>query len=309
MQKLIVIAGPTAVGKSAVALELAKRLQSEIISADSVQVYRGLDIGTAKPSAAEQAQVPHHLLNIKDPHETYTVAEFQKDARLAIAQVHQRSKVPLLVGGTGLYLRAVVWGFAFSESGINHALRKKLRSIAEINGPEVLHHQLQAVDPQTARQLHPHDLRRVIRALEVYAQNRRPISEQVEKTPTKPVYDTVQFVLTRSRETLYERIEARVEAMIEAGLIREVQFLLATGVSPEAKAMQSLGYKQIAAYLTGQMPLVEAIERIKRDTRRFAKRQLTWFRREKEMHWINLDDLQLNEVVKNISNSLAGNYF
>lgn len=306
MQKLIVIAGPTAVGKSAVALELAKRLQSEIISADSVQVYRGLDIGTAKPTAAEQAQVPHHLLDLRDPQEAYTVAEYQQDARAAIAQVHQRGKIPLLVGGTGLYLRAVVWGFAFSDSGINHELRKKLRSFAEKEGPEALHRKLIDVDPQTAHKLHPHDLRRVIRALEVYAQNRRPISEQVEKTPAKPVYDTVQFVLTRPRESLYQRIEARVDNMIAAGFVREVQILLAKGVSPEVKAMQSLGYKQIVAYLTGQLTLAEAIELIKRDTRRFAKRQLTWFRREQEIQWLDIEGMHLNEVVENISTSLAG---
>ena len=308
MQKLIVIAGPTAVGKSAVALELAKQRQGEIVSADSVQVYRGLDIGSAKPSAAERALIPHHLLDIRDPQDTYTAADFQADARTAIKQIHQRGKIPILVGGTGLYLRAVVWGFAFSKSGINPELRNKLRKLAEMEGPEYLHRQLKAVDPESARKLHPNDLRRVIRALEVYAQNRRPISEQVQKTPTQPVYDAAQFVLTRSRESLYRRIEARVDAMLEAGLIREVQTLLAKGVPPETKAMQSLGYKQIVAYLTGRLTLPEAVEQIKRETRRFAKRQLTWFRKEKEMQWLNIDGMTVKQVVEKISTALAGNY-
>lgn len=301
MQKLIVIAGPTAVGKSAVALDLAKKIGGEIVSADSVQVYRGLDIGSAKPSWEERAQVPHHLLDIVDPEENYTVADFQRDATRAINEIHARGKLPLLVGGTGLYIRAVVRGFAFTEYGINQELRRKLQKIAAAEGPEVLHAELAKVDPKTAQRLHPHDLRRVIRALEVFLQSKTPISQQEENTPPQPVYDAVLFCLTRPRPVLYRRIEERVDAMISAGLVEEVKNLLAQGVSPHAKAMQSLGYKQIVAYLQHKTSLEEAISLIKRDTRRYAKRQLTWFRKEK-MIWLDLEQFgKIEEVTEKIS--------
>ncbi|NLZ38723.1 MAG: tRNA (adenosine(37)-N6)-dimethylallyltransferase MiaA [Firmicutes bacterium] len=300
MKKLIVIAGPTAVGKSAVALALAQKIDAEIISADSVQVYKGLDIGSAKPTAAERRQIPHHLLDIKDPGENYTVADFQKDAMAAIDNITTRGKIPILVGGTGLYIRAVVWGFAFSESGVNHALRQKLRAIAKREGSQALYQRLLAVDPQAAKKIHPNDLRRIIRALEVYKQSKKPISEQVLQTPQRPVYQAKQFILTMERELLYKRIEKRVDKMIADGFVLEVQRLLAKGVPPNAKAMQSLGYKQIVSYLLGQLPLAEAIEQIKRETRRFAKRQLTWFRREKEATWIRMDNINPNEAAENI---------
>jgi len=304
VQKLIVIAGPTAVGKSAVALHLAKKINGEIVSADSVQVYRGLDIGSAKPTAEERAQVPHHLLDIVDPEENYTVADFQRDATRAINDIHRRGKLPLLVGGTGLYIRALVRGFAFTEYGINKELRKKLQKIAASEGPEVLHAKLAKVDPQTAKKLHPNDLRRVIRALEVYLQSKTPISQQAENTPRRPVYDTISFCLTRPRPILYRRIEERVDAMIAAGLVEEVKQILAQGTSPQAKALQSLGYKQIVAFLQKQISLEEAIRLIKRDTRRFAKRQLTWFRKE-EMIWLDLEQYRnLDEISEKISTYL-----
>jgi len=304
VQKLIVIAGPTAVGKSAVALNLAKKLGGEIVSADSVQVYRGLDIGSAKPSKEEQAQVPHHLLDIVDPEENYTVADFQRDASNAISDIHRRGKLPLLVGGTGLYIRAVVRGFAFTEYGVNKNLRSKLQKVAATEGPEALHARLAKVDPKTAEKLHPNDVRRVIRALEVYLQGKTPISQQEENTPRRPVYDATLFCLTRPRPVLYRRIEERVEAMIAAGLIEEVRNLLAQGISPEAKAMQSLGYKQIIAFLQDKISLEEAIHLIKRDTRRFAKRQLTWFRKE-EMIWLDIEQYsKIEEITEKISTYL-----
>lgn len=306
MQKLIVIAGPTAVGKTAVALALAKKVNAEIISADSVQVYRSLDIGSAKPTMAERNQVAHHLLDIREPWQNYTVAEFQRDATATINDISARHKLPIVVGGTGLYIRALVWGFAFSESGIDQEMRHKLRQIAQNEGSQVLYQRLMKVDPQTAKKLHPNDLRRIIRALEVYEQNKQPISEQLRLTPQQPVYQTRQFVLTMRRELLYRRIEERVDKMIADGLVLEAQRLLAGGVDPTAKAMQSLGYKQIVAYLMGKMPLAEAVEQIKRETRRFAKRQLTWFRREKEAFWIEMDNLRPAEVAENISTSLQG---
>ncbi|MCR3920994.1 MAG: tRNA (adenosine(37)-N6)-dimethylallyltransferase MiaA [Firmicutes bacterium] len=306
MQKVIVIAGPTAVGKTAVALTLARHLQCEIISTDSVQVYRGLDIGAAKPTMAERAHVPHHLLDIRDPRDNYTVADFQKDAAAAIADIHSRGKIPMLVGGTGLYLRAVIRGFAFSDSGIDPQIRNRLQKLAQTQGAEALHQKLSQVDPQTANKLHPNDLRRVIRALEVIEQNQQPISEQLQQTPAQPVYDAYQFALTLQRATLYQRIEARVDKMMAAGLLREVQQLLLRGVPPEAKAMQSLGYKQLVAHLQGELPLADAVALIKRDTRRFAKRQLTWFRHEQNLTWLEMDQVSPTEAAEIISSYLAG---
>jgi tRNA dimethylallyltransferase len=309
MQKLLVITGPTAVGKSEIALELAAGINAEIISADSVQVYRGFDIGTAKPTPAERSRVRHHLLDIVDPSENYTVADFQKDAFAAIRDISGRGKLPMLVGGTGLYIRAVVRGFAFSPAAEDEKLRRKLYNEAKLLGPRALHERLSAVDPLAAQNIHPNDLRRIIRALEVHELTRRPISEQVQQTPVKPVFDTVQFCLTRPRKQLYERIEKRVDKMLADGFLTEVRKLLAQGISPRAKAMQSLGYRQLVSYLEGKITLAEAVELIKGDTRRFAKRQLTWFRREPDLIWIDLDKYDNNfAVTENISTYLAGYY-
>jgi tRNA dimethylallyltransferase len=307
MGKILVIVGPTAVGKSDVALRVAQKLRGEIISADSVQVYRGLDIGAAKPSPQERTAVPHHLIDIVDPNENYTVADFQRDAGETIAAVHRRGRLPILAGGTGLYVRSVVQGFAFSESGTDEELRHRLRLEAERHGPEALHNRLTGVDPEYAAKLHPNDLRRVIRALEVYERTQVPISEQISQTPQEAVYDALQFGLTLPRELLYQRIEERVEQMLASGLVDEVKGLLANGVSPEAKSMQSLGYKQIVTYLQGELSLEESVALIKRDTRRFAKRQLTWFRRDQEIQWFDLLQTGGREAVaENISNILAG---
>jgi len=307
--KLLVITGPTSVGKSAVAVAVAKMTGGEIISADSVQVYRGLNIGAAKPTMAERETVPHHLIDLVDPNQNYTVAQFQQQAGEVIAALHQEGKLPILVGGTGLYLRAVVKGYAFGENAEDELLRLRLRQEAKESGALALHSKLSAVDRQTAAKLHPNDLRRVIRALEFYEKNRQTISEQLAATPQENVYDTLLFCLTMPRELLYQRIEMRVEEMLAAGLVDEVRGLLAEGVSPEAKSMQSLGYKQIIAYLLGKLSLAAAVSEIKRDTRRFAKRQLTWFRRERELIWLDLTKYNDNaELVANISKRVAG-YF
>jgi tRNA dimethylallyltransferase len=307
MEKLLVIVGPTAVGKSGVALEMAKTANGEIISADSVQVYRGLTIGAAKPTLAERQSIVHHLVDIVDPQENYTVAQFQLDASQTIIDVLSRGKLPILVGGTGLYVRAVVSGYAFSDNGENEELRARLQQEALDIGPEALHRKLAAVDPQTAVKLHPNDIRRVIRALEVYEQSQRPISEQAKKTAWSNPYETMMFGLTMPRELLYRRIEERVEQMMAEGLVDEVRSLLANGVPPEAKSLQSLGYRQIVAHLLGQQTLAEAVALIKRDTRRFAKRQLTWFRREKDIMWIDIHECGgIKAVTEKISSYLAG---
>lgn len=307
MEKLLVIVGPTAVGKSNVALRLAEEYDGEIISADSVQVYRGLDLGAAKPSLAERATVAHHLIDIVDANDNYTVADFQQDAALVITDVLNRGKLPILVGGTGLYVRAILKGFAFSDSGADQEFRHKLQKAAELFGPEHVHQKLAAVDAQTASKLHPNDLRRVIRALEVFSQTQLPISEQVALTPESSVYDAAQIGLTMPRDLLYTRIEERVDKMIAQGLVDEVKCLLAQGVLPQAKSMQSLGYKQIVSYLQGDISLPTAVELIKRDTRRFAKRQVTWLRRDAEIQWVDVHKIgDVVDIVKNISLIVAG---
>jgi tRNA dimethylallyltransferase len=300
MAPLLVIAGPTAAGKSQVALQLALQLGGEIVSADSVQVYRGLDIGTAKASPEDRALVPHHLLDIVDPHQNYTVADFQRDAREEIGRIVSRGRVPVLAGGTGLYIRALLRGYAFSEAGENKDLRRKLYEEAQLHGPEVLHKRLAAIDPESASGIHPHDLRRQLRALEVFAQSRRPISGQKLNTAGASGYDALMFVLYRPREELYQRIEQRVEKMLAKGLVEEVKTLLDGGVSAECKAMQSLGYRRIVACLQGMMTLPAAVELIKRDTRRYAKRQLTWFRGESDAVWIDLAKTGIDGAVENI---------
>lgn len=307
MYELVVITGPTAVGKSAVALAVAQMLKAEIINADSVQVYRGLDIGSAKPSSEERWLVPHHLLDIADPRDNYTVADYQRDATRVIAKITGRGRLPLIVGGTGLYLRAVIRGFAFTENGFDPKLRQKLYAEAAAYGSAALHARLAAVDPETAAKLHPNDTRRIVRALEVYLQSGQPISEQVRRTPKEPVYRAAQFCLTRPRHILYQRINERVDRMLAEGFVAEVERLLAAGVPPEAKSMQSLGYKQIVSYLQGKVTLAEATELIKRETRRFAKRQLTWFRREKDLHWMELaEDGKILAIAEKITAYLAG---
>lgn len=309
MDKLLVIAGPTAVGKSKVAFQVARELDGEIISADSVQVYRGLNIGSAKPSAAERAMVPHHMLDIADAAENYTVADFQRDARDAVAHVQQRGKLPILVGGTGLYITAVIRDYAFSESGQNEEIRERLKADAQKYGSVYLHQKLSEVDPQSSERIHCNDLRRIIRALEVYEQSKEPISGQVRKTTGIALYDMLVVVLTMPREQLYRRIDERVDQMMRQGLVEEVRTLLASGVSTYAKAMQSLGYRQISAYLQGELPLERAVELIKRDTRRYAKRQLTWFRREPDLIWLDLAKEGGESMAgKKICALLAGNY-
>lgn len=307
MGKLLVIAGPTAVGKTDTALAVAKRVGGEIISADSVQVYRGLDIGAAKPTRQEREEVPHHLLDIVGPTENYTVARYQDDAARVIAEVQGRGKLPILVGGTGLYIRAVVQGYAFGEKGEDKALRDRLRREAEEHGPEALHRRLAVVDPVSAAKLHPNDLRRVIRALEFYESSCEPISRQERRTAGESVYDTQMFCLSMPRELLYRRIETRVDQMVAAGLVDEVRGLLNNGVPMDAKSMQSLGYKQLVAHLQGELSLEAAVALIKRDTRRYAKRQLTWFRREEHAVWLDLTQCGGKlEAAENISSFLAG---
>lgn len=284
---LVAIVGPTAVGKTALAIELAQAIQGEIVSADSRQIYRHMDIGTAKPTPAERAQVPHHLLDVVDPDQPMTLAEYQRLAYAAIEEIHRRERVPLLVGGTGLYVRAVLEGLRIPEVPPDPELRTRLEAEARALGAEALHARLAALDPVAARRVDPRNVRRVIRALEVCLRAGRPISELQEAIP--PPYRILRVGLTRPRRELYARIDARVDAMIAAGLVEEVRSLLARGYGPELPAMSGLGYRQICRYLAGEQTLEEAIREIKRKTRRFVRQQQTWFRLDDpRVHWFDL---------------------
>jgi tRNA dimethylallyltransferase len=274
---LISIVGPTAVGKTALAVALAQRLNGEIISADSRQIYRLMDIGTAKPTAADQAAVPHHLIDICDPDEEFSLARYQELAAAAIAAVVARGRTPLLVGGTGQYLAAMLEGWQIPRVPPQPSLRAALEQEAAEGSVAQLHARLALLDPVAAAQIAPHNLRRIIRALEVYAVTGRPISEQQGRSP--PDYQLRTIWLTRPREELYARADARVDAMLAAGLVEEVAGLVARGYSWDLPALSSLGYLQLRPYLEGRGTLEACVERLKFDTHSFIRRQLAWFRR------------------------------
>jgi tRNA dimethylallyltransferase len=279
------------VGKSKVGVDLAVALNGEVVSGDSMQVYRHMDIGTAKIKPAEMKGIPHHLLDIKDPDEQFSVAEFQKLAQEKIEEIAARGRLPVLVGGTGLYIQSVIDKYNFEEQKGNQALRKELYALAAAEGNEKLHKRLALVDPVSAEKIHKNDLKRITRALEYYHLTGRPISanrEGCERSAMKK-YNAVLIGLTMERRNLYEAINKRVDTMLEEGLLEEVQGLLRMGYSPEAPALQGLGYSQLIAYLKGEHSLEGAVELIKRDTRRFAKRQLTWFRRDPRIYWFRTD--------------------
>jgi tRNA dimethylallyltransferase len=284
---LIIIAGPTAVGKTACAIWLAQRLATEIISADSMQIYQAMDIGTAKPTLAERQQAPHHLIDLVKPDQPFSVADYQQRFDQIVAGLHSQGQIPLVVGGTGLYIRAATQGFALDNPAkANPALRAELQAQAAAAGPESLYRQLLKVDPQTTARLHPNDLRRVIRALEVYLTTGIPISRLQTKDTLR--YRMIYLLFNRDRAELYHRINARVDRMLVDGLIDEVAALRAQGYPASLRPMQSLGYKQINQLLDGQISLEAAVDTIKQKTRNYAKRQLTWFHREPVDWEVNL---------------------
>lgn len=286
---LVVIVGPTAVGKTGLALRLAEDLRAEIVSADSRQVYRGMDIGTDKPTAEERQRVPHHLVDIVDPDEEFTLAQYQDMAYAAIGHVLTRGRVPLLVGGTGLYIKAVVEGWDIPRVRPNEALRTELYREAEVKGGMALHARLRQVDPAAAEKIDPRNVRRVIRALEVYLETGRPISELQRRKPSP--YRVLQIGLTMERAVLYQRIDQRIDRMIERGLVEEVRKLGEQGYGYDLPAMSGLGYRQIGCYLRGEISLEEAVRLIKRDTRRFVRQQYNWFRLDDEkIHWFQMLD-------------------
>lgn len=288
-QKILVIVGPTAVGKTELSLDVAERFGGEIISADSMQVYRGMDIGTAKAGREERARVVHHLLDVVEPDESFNVADYVALAEEVLQNLRERGVMPLLTGGTGLYIDALLKGFLFPDASADPNIRARLEEQAE-HDPLSLFQELEDVDPASAERLHPNDLRRIIRALEVYYRTGEPISvlqrrQEAEDSPYDPLY----IGLNRDRQELYNRVDLRVDQMIQEGLVEEVEQLL-KAYPEQPTALQALGYKEIAYYLRGEMTLEEAVELLKRDTRRYAKRQISWFKRNKAINWFNLTE-------------------
>lgn len=289
--KIIAVAGPTASGKSALALELCKRLGGELVSLDSMQIYKGLDIGTAKPTKAEQAEVRHHMIDICDPREKFSAADFAERAHGVIADIRSRGKRVVLCGGTGLYLDTVLGRLDFGEIESNEKLRRELIAFAEKNGADALYERLVKIDPQAAEKIHKNNVRRVARAIEIYELTGKTKTEHDREAISDSPYDSLIIGLDyNDREVLYNRINRRVDLMIDAGLETEVRSLLSEGsLSADSTAGQAIGYKEMLGYVAGEYTLDDAIEKIKLGTRRYAKRQLTWLRRNPEINWLYPD--------------------
>lgn len=311
---LVILTGPTAVGKTALSIKLASEIGGEIISADSMQVYRQMDIGSAKIKPEEMGGIPHHLIDILEPEEEFNVCLFEKLALEAMEQIYERGHIPVVVGGTGFYIQALLYQIDFTEEETDTVYRDKLWQLGEEKGNHYLHELLRKVDPESAEEIHENNRKRVIRALEFYENCGKPISthnkEQRQKTSA---YNSCYFVLTDDRKKLYERIESRVDQMLSKGLVDEVRTLKERGCNASMVSMQGLGYKEILEYLDGRCSLLEAVEKIKKETRHFAKRQLTWFRREKDVIWLDkqafaydedavlsciLENLRKKEIIK-----------
>lgn len=287
---VLCIVGPTATGKSDLGVFIAKEVGGEILSADSMQVYRKMDIGTAKLSTEEMNCVPHHLIDLVNPDDPFTVADWVRAADGIIASLHRKGVLPIVVGGTGLYTRAITHNLDFAEKPGAAELRDKWRMFLEKNGPMALHDELMKQDEVTARRLHPHDTRRVTRALEVIELNNRPLSQTYDWARNNSRYHTIEFGLTMSRAVLYDRVNRRVDLMMDKGLDLEVEGLLSLGYGRDLTSMQAIGYKELVAFLFGESTRSEAVLQIKQNTRRFVKRQLSWFRRNENIQWLEKDD-------------------
>lgn len=293
---LVVLTGPTAVGKTKLSISLAKALNGEIISADSMQVYKCMDIGSAKITEKEMDGVPHHLIDVLSPFKEFHIVRFQELAKKAMEDIYNRGKTPVFVGGTGFYIQAITKDIDFTEGEEDKQYREELSRLAAEKGNEFLHEMLREVDKKSAEEIHANNVKRVIRALEFYKENGFPISQHnEEQKQNETPYNLAYFVLNAPRDLLYERIDRRVDEMMENGLVKEVQKLKDMGCRREMTSMQGLGYKEILSFLDGEIPLDEAVRILKRDTRHFAKRQLTWFRRESNVVWVDKDKFAFND--------------
>ena len=298
MKPMVILTGPTAVGKTALSIRLAKAIGGEIISADSMQVYQKMNIGTAKIKTDEMEGIPHYLVDVLDPAEEFHVARFQKMAKEALQNIYGKGKIPLVVGGTGFYIQSLLYDIDFEEEEQDMEYREMLWKMSREEGNEALHRMLSQKDPVSAQKIHPNNVKRVIRALEFYRLNGYPISEHNEKESQKESpYQFAYFVLNQDRKKLYERIDQRVDLMMEAGLLKEVQDLKEEGYGKSLVSMQGIGYKEIYEYLEGSLTLDQAVDLIKKDTRHFAKRQLTWFGREKDVIMIQKEQFETEEEI------------
>ncbi|MCR5702796.1 MAG: tRNA (adenosine(37)-N6)-dimethylallyltransferase MiaA [Lachnospiraceae bacterium] len=293
---LIILTGPTAVGKTELSISLAKEVNGEIISADSMQVYKKMDIGTAKIMPEEMNGVPHHLIDILDPKEDFNVFLFQKHAKDAMNKIYENGRIPIIVGGTGFYIQSILYDIAFDENEEQSRYRDELNAFYEEYGADKLHDKLREIDPKSAEVIHKNNVKRVIRAIEFFKENGYPISKHnVEQRSKESPYNFAYFVLNHDRNILYDRIEKRIDIMVKQGLVDEVKGLLDYGCKPDMVSMQGLGYKEIVPYINGSCSLEDAVYILKRDTRHFAKRQLTWFRRERDVIWVDKSILTSTE--------------
>lgn len=308
--KVIIITGPTAVGKTAASVQLAQQLKGEIISADSMQIYKYMDIGTAKPATEEKQGIPHHLMDFLEPDQRFTVVDFQEKALVLIKDIHDRKSIPIVIGGTGLYLHSLLYRLDFTEVEMDATLRQKLESEGDLKGAAYMHQQLAKMDPEAAERIHPNNVKRVIRALEVILNAEEGVKDFSRPLEENTDYDFRTFVLHENRQSLYHRINLRVDIMIAEGLEAEVKKLLHSGYDVKLPAMQGVGYKEMIRYISGEIGYEEAVEIIKRNSRRYAKRQLTWFKKWPQAHWVLIDhekprDQEINRVVEMISGALV----
>lgn len=295
---LVILTGPTAAGKTALSLHLAKTINGEIISADSMQVYRGMDIGTAKIKKSQMDGIPHHLIDILPPTEEFNIVKFKNLAKKAMDEIYERNRIPIICGGTGFYIQSVLYDIDFKENDENKNIRERLALEAKEKGARALHDRLKEADPAAAVEIHENNIKRVIRALEFFEQTGKKISEhnQEERTKASP-YQFAYFVLNQPRDILYERINKRVDQMMEEGLLKEVEKLYQEGLGKDLVSMQGIGYKEILSHLSGECTLEETVYILKRNTRHFAKRQITWFKREKDVIWLNREDFSSEEEI------------
>lgn len=304
MEKVIIIVGPTAVGKTKLSIELAKRLNTEVISGDSMQVYKGMDIGTGKVTEQEKENIPHHMLDILNPDQTFSVAEYQKIVQQKITQLNNKGKTPLLVGGSGLYIQAVLYDYTFSEQKRDEALTKQLELRIEQEGNLALYDELKQLDPIQATSIHPNNKRRLIRALETYYTTGKTMSERHAEQGQTPIYEHVLIGLEMDREQLYNQINQRVDQMIEQGLVEEVTYLYKQNYE-HTQAMKAIGYKEIIPYIKGETDLEIAVSLLKRNSRHYAKRQYTWFKNKMNIQWYNQSEQKYDKIVDEIMNDLT----
>ncbi|MES5956171.1 tRNA (adenosine(37)-N6)-dimethylallyltransferase MiaA [Bacillus fungorum] len=303
-EKVAVIIGPTAVGKTKLSIDLAKALNGEIISGDSMQIYRTMDIGTAKVTKEEMDGIPHYMVDIKNPEESFSVAEFQERVREHIREITERDKLPIIVGGTGLYIQSVLFDYQFTDDAGDIIYREQMEKLALERGVEYVHKELQKVDPESAERIHVNNVRRVIRALEIFHTTGEKMSDQLEKQENELLYDVSLIGLTMDREMLYDRINLRVDIMMEQGLLEEVEGLYNRGIR-DCQSIQAIGYKEIYDYFEGRVSLEEAVSQLKTNSRRYAKRQLTWFRNKMDVTWFDVTDGEkTSEILRYIEGKL-----